>query len=148
LQKSKSRRYFAKTKHSDINFIKASALELPLKSKTYDSVIAASLLNIIPDKNLLLNEMFRTCKQGGKVSVLVPSDNFSDQDLTRLQKEESTFGFSSAAMKAWHNKPPKMSIKEISDLFENSGFTDIKSKYYIQGMVISVTAIKPLISNR
>ncbi|PHS19476.1 MAG: hypothetical protein COA86_04125 [Kangiella sp.] len=134
---------FAKTKYSKLNFKVASALELPFENETFDSVIAASLLNIIPNKPLLLNEMFRTTKQGGNISVLVPSKKFEDGDLLLLQQTESTSDFSSAAMKAWHKKPPKMSAEEISILFEQAGFTEIRSKHYLHGMVISVTATKP-----
>ncbi|MDQ7050760.1 MAG: class I SAM-dependent methyltransferase [Enterobacterales bacterium] len=137
----------ARKNHPAISFIQASALELAFKKETFDAVIAASLLNIIPDKDLLLKEIFRATNQGGKISVLVPSKNFGDSDLLRLQQTESVSGFSAAAMKAWHNKPPKMSAEEITVILTQAGFTKIKSKYYLQGMVISVTAVKPILNH-
>ncbi len=133
----------AKKKNSQIDFVKASALELPFKDQTFDMTLAASLLNIIPDKTQFLSEIYRVCKPGGRVSLLVPSSQFSDKDFDALKKYVDASGFSAAAMRAWHSKPPKMYFSEIVDLLESAGFTEYHHQFYLQKMVIAVTAVKP-----
>ena len=46
-------------------------------------------------------------------------------------------------MDAWHKLAPKMKANDISYLFKQAGLTEIAIKNYLQGMVISVSAIKP-----
>lgn len=45
-----------------------------------------------------------------------------------------------AAMQTWHKHAPKMKVGEILSLFEQVGLTEITTKAYLQGMVISVSA--------
>ena len=143
LDSSKEMIELANKNNSHIEFIKASALDLPFENESFESIITASLLNIIPDRCGLLNEIFRTSKYGARISILVPNKHFNDRDLDRLIKNKSLYGFSSAAIIALHNKPPKMSTKEISKLLKQAGFIDIKYKFYLEAMVVSVTANKP-----
>jgi len=69
---------------------------------------------------------------------------FNDKNLHSLQVSLGNPGFSYAVMNAWHKLPPKMKVSDISILFKQTGLTEITTKHYLQGMVISVTAIKPL----
>jgi ubiquinone/menaquinone biosynthesis C-methylase UbiE len=133
----------AQTSNMNIKFSVASVLDLPFESASFDAVIAASLINIVSDKNKAIDELFRTCKKGGVVTVLVPSAEFNDDDLYLLQDSLMNSGFSAAAMEAWHNLAPKMDTSNISYLFEKVGLTKVSTKKYLQGMVISISGIKP-----
>jgi ubiquinone/menaquinone biosynthesis C-methylase UbiE len=132
----------AKNKNSNINFLVADVLDLPFEKNSFDAVIAASLINIVTDKNKAINELSRTCRKGGSISILVPLAEFNDDSLYSLQTSLGNAGFSYAAMNAWHRLPPKMKASEISILFKKAGLTEITTKQYLQGMVISVSAIK------
>jgi ubiquinone/menaquinone biosynthesis C-methylase UbiE len=133
---------FAKIKNDGIDFSVADALDLPFEADHFDGVIAASLVNIVSDKSRAINELSRTCKKGGIVTILVPSVKFSDKNLHSLQASIENSGFSIAALEAWHNHAPKMEAGEISKLFKQAGLTELTTKHYLQGMVISASAIK------
>jgi ubiquinone/menaquinone biosynthesis C-methylase UbiE len=136
----------AKTNHSQIDFLVASVFDLPFEDNFFDVVIAASLINIVPDKSKAIYELTRTCKKGGMITILVPSAKFNDENLCSLQASVGDSGFSVAAMRAWHKLAPKMKISDISDLFKQAGLIEITTKNYLQGMVISVSAIKPFLN--
>jgi ubiquinone/menaquinone biosynthesis C-methylase UbiE len=134
----------AQTSNMNIKFSVASVLDLPFENASFDAVIAASLINIVADKNKAIDELFRTCKKGGIVTILVPSTPFNDNDLHSLQASLDNSGFSFSAMKAWHNLAPKMDTSDISHLFKQAGLTKITTQKYLQGMVVSISGIKPL----
>lgn len=133
----------AKSKNNDIAFLVANVLDLPFETVFFDVVIAASLINIVPNKSKAINELFRTCKKGGMITILVPSAKFNNKNLFSLQASLGNSGFSVAAMDAWHKLAQKMRANDISSLFKQAGLTEITIKNYLQGMVISVSAIKP-----
>ena len=137
----------AKIKNDGIHFLVADALDLPFETGVYDDVIAASLINIVKNKSKAINELSRVCKKGGTMTVLVPLAEFNDDNLHSLQASLGNSGFSFAAMNAWHKLPPKMKASDISALFKQAGLTEITTKNYLQGMVISVSAKKPFDSN-
>jgi ubiquinone/menaquinone biosynthesis C-methylase UbiE len=132
----------AKANHKTLNFSVANVLDLPFEANSFDTVIAASLLNIVSDKNQAIHELSRTCKKGGIITVLVPSAKFTDENLSLLQASVDDSGFSIAAMEAWHQRAPKMQTSDILALFQHAALTEIKTKEYLQGMVISVSATK------
>ncbi len=134
----------AKINNKDIEFLVANVLDLPFENESYDAVIAASLINIVSDQDKAMEELFRCCNKGGIVTILVPSTEFSDKDLFSLQASLGNAGFSISALEAWHNLAPKMKTSDISSLFKQVGLTNITTKKYLQGMVISISAIKPL----
>jgi len=133
----------AKINNNDIDFLVANVFDLPFETGFFDVVIAASLINIVSDKNKAIYELTRTCKKGGMITILVPSAKFNDENLGSLQASVGDSGFSAAAMRAWHKLAPKMKASDISDLFKQAGMIKITTKNYLQGMVISVSAIKP-----
>ncbi|GAB3653421.1 class I SAM-dependent methyltransferase [Actinocorallia lasiicapitis] len=49
------------------------ALELPFENDTFDKIIAAEVMEHIPDDMLAMRELFRVLKPGGQVAVTVPS---------------------------------------------------------------------------
>ncbi len=133
----------AQASHMNINFLVASVLDLPFENASFDAVIAASLINIVSDKNKAIDELFRTCKRGGIVTILVPSTKFNDNDLHSLQASLGNSEFSFSAMGAWHNLAPKMDTSDVLYLFEQAGLSKITTKKYLQGMVISISGTKP-----
>ncbi len=133
----------AKNKHKNIDFRVADVLDLPFKSDHFNAVIATSLINIVDDKQLAMDELTRCCMQGGMVTVLVPSDTFKDEQLKNLHTSIGESGFSAAVLNAWHSRAPKMNELDMYKLFEHAGLIHISSKQYLQGFVISMTATKP-----
>ena len=135
----------AKTNHPDIKFLEADVYDLPFESESFDAVIATSLVNIVDDKSAAVEALSRICKKGGKVSVLVPSAQFSKAQLDALRSSiinNGGSGFSVAAMEVWLKRAPKMQASELEAIFEKIGLTKIKTDTYLDGLVISTSAVK------
>ncbi len=132
----------AKSNNANVDHLVANVKKMPFLDGEFDVVIAASLINIIPDKLTALEEMKRVCKQGGFISILVPMQGFKDQELQYLCETLRITGFSEAALRAWHKYAPKMEISSLKQLFQKAGLTVVANTSYLQGMVMSITAIK------
>ncbi|MHB1987631.1 MAG: class I SAM-dependent methyltransferase [Acidimicrobiales bacterium] len=52
--------------------VRATALELPFADGTFDRIIAAEVLEHIPDDELAMSEMARVLRRGGRMAVTVP----------------------------------------------------------------------------
>ena len=133
----------AKHKYPDCYFLVADVHDLPFENEMFDAVIATSLINIIDDKNIAITELSRCCKKGGVVSVLVPSDEFTENDFSALLSSIDQNGFSTSALQAWNKKPPKMSANEMINLFEQANLEQISVDAYLSAMLVSVRGIKP-----
>jgi len=120
-----------------------SALHLPLGNNQFDYVIAASLLNIIKQPELVMNEMRRVCKPGGKISVLVPLAGMTDEALEHLANELRLSGFSLAVLTTWHRRAPKMQQEKIIEYFNRAGLQHIECTTYLKCMVLTVSGNLP-----
>ncbi len=132
----------AKALNSNIDYQVANILDLPFDNEVFDAVISASLINIVDNKQLAINEMSRVCKKGGIISILVPKQGFTDENLESLSNSLEISHFSKASLKTWHRLAPKMKVEEIQNLLSNAGLETKPPVYYLQNMVFSITAIK------
>ena len=132
----------AQTNFPILNFQEENIFDLSLEDNHFDAVIAASLLNIVPDKVKALGEMVRVCKQGGKVSIFVPTQGFTPNDMNNLCQELNVNQFSKAALNAWYRLPPKMLVDDVMQLFEEAGLSKPTLTTYLNGMVTGFTAKK------
>jgi SAM-dependent methyltransferase len=120
----------------------ANANALPFEDNAFDTVICASLLNIVADRPRLISEMTRVCKPDGTVSTLAPLHGFNDRQLDELAGALAINGFSRAALTTWHKSAPKMRGREMEELLLGAGLEPILRHRYLQGMLFSVTAVK------
>jgi ubiquinone/menaquinone biosynthesis C-methylase UbiE len=88
----------AKINFPHLNFEQANIHNLPYADEYFDAVVAASLINIVPNKEKAMQEMVRVCKTGGKVSIFVPLQGFTPDDLSKLMFDLKVTKFSKAAM--------------------------------------------------
>jgi ubiquinone/menaquinone biosynthesis C-methylase UbiE len=135
----KARRYDTQ----GIEFTRADAEHLPYANNSFDGVIAASLLNVVKNPSSVLAEMIRVCKTGGYISVLVPNIDMSRTQVDRLVYGLNLQGFSKAALLTWHRFARKTSVNEILKLFIEAGTKELHSATELEGMVITVTVVKP-----
>jgi ubiquinone/menaquinone biosynthesis C-methylase UbiE len=98
----------------------------------------------VDDQKRAIKEMLRVCKNGGKVSILVPKLGFSDDELESLCHSLGVSNFSKAALKTWHKRAPKMSPAKLDELLSKAGVTLTASETYLDGMVLSVSGVKSL----
>jgi ubiquinone/menaquinone biosynthesis C-methylase UbiE len=124
------------------HFQTADAKSLPFRDLCFDSVISASLLNIVSEPENVLREMSRVCKPGGTVSVLVPRTGVSESQIVQLIHTHCTTAFSQAVLSTWHKRAPKLQAHDVMGLFKLSGLISIRQKDYLGGMVTTVSGVK------
>ncbi len=129
----------AKQKTISVKFHQADAAQLPFPDQQFDVVLAASLINVVDNPIAVLNEMKRVCTKGGTVSVLVPTQTFSDTDAKRYIATEKLTGFSTTAFITWHRLGRKMDIEVLIRQFKNCGFTNIMTNNLLGGMIVSIS---------
>ena len=68
------------------HLVGADAMNLPLASKSFDTLIAMDMLEHLPDDNAALREFFRVLKPGGRVMLTVPaySHLWSEHDVALM----------------------------------------------------------------
>jgi len=128
----------AKEKYPDIAFEVADALNLPFENNSFDVVLASSLINVLDDKQALLDEMLRVCKDDGRIMLLFPLEGFSNSDLLKLNTDLELKGFSKIALKMWHKMAKKMRVESIKDLLSKHDVEVLSSKNYLGSMVATV----------
>lgn len=131
----------AKRTYPRLDLRVGDATMLPYNDNALDAVVAASLINIVPDAESVLSEIHRVCAPGGTVSVLVPSTDFTDEDVDALVAKLGISGFSRAALTKWHQGPPKMSVSQLESLFRCADMVPVAAHSYLDGMLIAATAI-------
>lgn len=129
----------ARNDHPRLDLLVGDAQSLPHDNGAFDAVIAASVINVVPDATLVLSEMQRVCVPGGTVSVLVPSAGFTDRDLDDLVETLGVTGFSEAALTKWHQGPAKMSKQQLEALMRSAGFASTVTRRYLDGMLTAAS---------
>lgn len=116
------------------------AMMLPYDDSAFDVVVAASVINVVPDARKVMSEMQRVCAPGGTVSVLVPSTDFTDEDLDAVVETRGLAGFSRAALTKWHQSAPKRSREQLESLLHDADLEPVATHDYLDGMLIASTA--------
>jgi ubiquinone/menaquinone biosynthesis C-methylase UbiE len=130
----------AKNDHPRLDFQVGDATMLAYDDDAFDAVVAASVINVVPDAKPVISELRRVCAPGGTVSVLVPSTDFTDEDLDALIETLGLTGFSQAALTKWHQSATKMSGSELEALLRSVDLGPAVTRGYLDEMLISVTA--------
>ncbi len=115
------------------------AADLP--DKDYDVVLAASLVNIVPDSQKLIDSLAARVTPGGKLSVVFPTPALKTS-ADDIAKARNLRGFSAAAIATWGRLAPKLEAEFVQELFRNVGLEDIRTTLLLDGSVASVTGTK------
>lgn len=130
----------ARNDHPHLDLCVGDATSLPYDDNAFDAVVAASVINVVPDAKQVLSEMHRMCTPGGAVSVLVPSTGFTEEDLDTLIETLGLAGLSEAALTKWHRGPPKTSSAQLEALFRSVDLEPAITRSYLDGMLVAATA--------
>ncbi len=126
--------------HPHLDLCVGDATSLPYDDNAFDAVVAASVINVVPDAKQVLSDMHRVCTPGGTISVLVPWTGFTDGDLDTLIETLGLAGFSEAVLTKWHRGPPKTSRSQLETLFRSVDLEPDVTRKYLDGMLIAATA--------
>lgn len=130
----------ARVDHPHLDLRVGDATMLPYNDDAFEAVVAASVINAVPDPEQVISEMHRVCAPGGTVSVLVPSTDFTNEDLDALIETLGLTGFSQAALTKWHQGPTKKSRTQLDALFASVDLEPVVTHTYLEGMLIATTA--------
>ncbi|MCJ8299110.1 MAG: class I SAM-dependent methyltransferase [Pseudomonadales bacterium] len=133
----------AKKNYPQLHYQHCDVTKMPFADDRFQGVICASLINLVAAPQQAVNELYRVCQPRGAVSILVPLQSFTEQQLAALCADRQLRGFSLAALCSWHRLEPKKSAQSILWLLQQAGFTEINSRLYLGGMLGAVSAKKP-----
>ncbi len=121
-----------------VSFECADALELPFEAKSFDAVIASSLLNVVTDKQALITEMARVTRINGVVSVLFPTPDFTVQGADAFANRNALGPFQGAAIDIWSARSLKLDCKTAQQIFEAAGLDAGEPAYFLDRMLASI----------
>lgn len=110
----KARQNASKLGYKNVEFRQGDIEHLPVPDNTADVIVSNCVLNLVPDKDAVMKEIFRTLKSGGHFSI---SDIVLDGDLPAELREaaEMYAGCVSGAIQK----------NAYMDLIRENGFTNI-----------------------
>ena len=112
----------AKIGAANVEFRKGDLEDLPLHADAVDVIISNCVVNLTPDKGIVLREAFRVLKPGGRLAI---SDIVVDGDLDGLPVSEDQIraGLSWAGCIAG-----ALTVTELTSLLQEAGFEEIAIK--------------------
>lgn len=96
----------------NIGFLRADAQRLPFREATVDVVTSLAVLQLIPEPSAAVAEMYRVLRPGGRIAIMVPTVGNVPPPLKLLSSSGAHF----------------FSEDDLGDLFEQCGFTDVRTK--------------------
>ena len=133
---------YASKLETNAKFIQADALNLPMEDNEFDAVLLASLINLVPDRALLLKEISRVLKPGGTISVLFPTPAFDRNSALQYANKHQLGQRSRAALCVWASVAKQLNAADIVAEFSKAGFKNVSSSLHLENNIASVKAIK------
>lgn len=124
-------------------FVEANAYDLSFADNEFDAVVSASLINVVPEPEKMLAEMFRILAPRGKVSVLFPLPKFDETKANEISKANNIRGLSASSMSVWAGVAKKMSVQVVEKHLKSAGFINPTATFYLDGAVAVVNATRP-----
>ena len=114
---------------NNIEFKAADVSDLPFKNNFFDKISCRMGFMFFPDMQLAANEMFRVCRDGGKVAVMclgctAENNDWSTTMTKVLSKHIEIPKPSSDAPGMFRCAKPGL----VKQLFENAGFKNVKEE--------------------
>lgn len=107
---------------------------------SFDVVLSASLINVVPDPTALLSEMARVLAPGGRASVLFPTLQFDADHAEQIIVTRRLGPFAAGAIRLWAGKARKLDPADVSQHFMTSGLETPVVDRYLEGGLAAVTA--------
>jgi ubiquinone/menaquinone biosynthesis C-methylase UbiE len=125
---------------ADIGLVRGSATALPFAPQSFDRVIAASLINVVPDPVAVLKEMVRVTRANGWLSCLVPSTAMTAANVEHFIRRVELEGAHAAALRLWCGRARRIGQTAVVDYFQTAGLKHIHCMELLDGMVLAVSA--------
>lgn len=122
------------------HYLCADATHLPFADAGFDQVMAASLLNLLPDPRAALLEWRRVLRPGGRLLLLQPACGFSDADLRLLLRALKLRGVEAMGLRCWHRLAKKTDSGALAAWCSDAGFDAVQIQPRLGGMLGAVQA--------
>jgi len=99
--------------YKNVEFRLGEIEHMPIKSNSVDLAISNCVLNLVPDKKLAFNEIYRVLKPGGSICV---SDMVATQETKKVIKPEEWAACIAGAV----------TFNEYRSILEKAGFVNIE----------------------
>ncbi len=129
-----------KLKSKPVYLFVGSAEAMPFKDGVFDNITMSLVFRHIIQKDVMLKEINRTLKKGGRF-IILDTTKFVGMDMfARLSKTVlKPLGIAIFGVKNWdffiHSLENSLSTDEIKNLCESSGFRLLTKKKFVFGMV-------------
>ncbi len=126
--------------YNGARILQADATALPFADQQFSRIIAASLINVVPEITPVLSEMRRVLQPGGRIGLLFPCARMTPAGARTYAHKQGLRGFSAAALEAWATKAPKGDLPKIQQGLRAAGFSDLRHRPYLADMVVTLSA--------
>lgn len=126
--------------HSSAEFRVDNATGLMAKDACFDTVLSASLINVVPDAPALIAEVRRVLRPNGCASVLFPTPQFNTAHAEQIIKSRKPTIFAAGALRLWASKARKLDPDVVAQQFTAADFKMPDVAYYLDRGLASVTA--------
>jgi SAM-dependent methyltransferase len=107
-----------------LNALCASALDIPIRSNTADTILCLSLIEHLNEDKLLIKEITQLLKPGGILILTTPMHNGISFPFLSKSKND-------ALQSQWGHLRPGYSLDELKKMFEENNLTTQKiNKYF------------------
>ncbi len=130
----------AKRRQSHAQFKVDNAMDMAMAAASFDVVLSASLINVVPDPPALLSEMARVLRGRGQASVLFPTPQFDLHHAEQIITTRRLGPFAAGLIRLWASKARKLDPAVVVDHFTMAGFETPVVDSYLEGGLAAVTA--------
>lgn len=125
-----------------VKFQRADARETGLPGASFDTILGASIVNVVKDPLFIIKEAWRLLKPHGCVSFLFPTKTMTSRDIYRYATKNNYSAFSTAVLMTWASKARKMQPQSLTESLNLAGFNKHQLQTIMGGMVAAITAHK------
>ncbi len=120
-------------------FVQGDALATGLADNSFDAVISASLLNVVPAPETLIAEMVRLTRKGGVISIFFPTPTFNVALVAKISQHEGLNGFEQAAIEVWASVAKKLVPQQVKGWMVAANTTPIGQQMFFAGGVCALS---------
>ena len=130
------------TAGTEVKFIQADATSTRLEPATFNSVIGASILNVVSAPDLIAEEARRLLVPGGQTSFLFPGPEMTPGRVAQYAIRQNYSPFAAAVLVTWAGKSRKLVPETVEQLLAAAGFAGIQNSRIMDGMISCVSGRK------
>ncbi len=123
-----------------LEVLQADATQLPLADASVDAVMAASLLNVLPDPVAALREFGRVARPGAVITALMPSPDFSADRARGIVRDYGLGYLDQAMLETWARVARKTAPEQALTWFVAAGLPDCRIQPLMAGTFLAAVA--------